>query len=168
MKSEQPTLRAKPKTRVTGLRVIALIKIAKALLLTGLAFGFFRSINQDLGDTVRLITLHLRIDPENSFVRLILEKITNVDPHTLRTIGLITFVYAGELYVEGVGLWLNQAWAEYLLILATGGFLPWEARSCIVNFSWERLVLILLNLIALLYVIWVIWYQKHPRQDQAG
>ena len=165
MKSEQATPRARPKTRVTGLRVIALIKIAKALLLTGLAFGFFRSINQDLGDTVRLITFHLRIDPENSFVRLILEKVTNIDPHTLRTIGLITLVYAGELYLEGIGLWLNQAWAKYLLVLATGGFLPWEAKSVIASFSWERLVLILLNLVALLYVIWVIWYQKHPKEN---
>lgn len=159
---------ATPRTKVTGLRVIALIKIAKAVLLTGLAFGFFRSINQDLGDTVRRITFHLRIDPENSFVRLILEKITNVDPHTLRTIGLISFVYAGALYVEGIGLWLNQAWAKYFLIVASGVFVPWEAKSCIANFSWERLVLILLNLVALLYVIWVIWYQKHPKEDQAA
>jgi len=144
--------------------VIALIKIAKALLLTGLAFGFFRSIDRDLGETVRLITFHLRIDPENSVVRVLLERIANINPHTLRTIGLISFVYAGELYIEGIGLWLNQAWAEYMLILATGGFLPFEARACIVDFSWERLILILLNLVALLYVVWVIWYQKHPRK----
>ena len=98
-------------------------------------------------------------------VRLLLEKIANINPHTLRTIGLITFGYAGELYVEGVGLWLNQAWAKYLLIAATGSFLPLETRSCIVNFSWERLVLIFLNLVALLYVVWVIWYQKHPKRE---
>ena len=141
------------------------MKLAKALLLTGLAFGIFRSINQDLADTVRRITLHLRIDPENSFIRLLLEKITNIDPHTLRTIGLVTFVYAGLLYVEGVGLWLNQAWAEYLLIVATASFVPWEAKALIVNFSWERLVLILLNLAVLLYVVWVIWCQKHPKKE---
>ena len=141
------------------------MKLAKALLLTGLAFGIFRSINQDMADTVRRITLHLRIDPENSFIRLLLEKIANIDPHTLRTIGLVTFVYAGLLYVEGVGLWLNQAWAEYLLIVATASFVPWEAKALIVNFSWERLVLILLNLAVLLYVVWVIWCQKHPKKE---
>lgn len=165
MKLEQPVPGPKPKPRIAGLRVIALMKLAKALLLTGLAFGIFRSINQDLADTVRRITLHLRIDPENSFIRLLLEKITNIDPHTLRTIGLVTFVYAGLLYVEGVGLWLNQAWAEYLLIVATASFVPWEAKALIVNFSWERLVLILLNLAVLLYVVWVIWCQKHPKKE---
>ena len=145
--------------------MIALIKIAKGLLLTGLAFGFFRSIDRDLGETVRLITFHLRIDPENTFVRLLLEKITNINPQTLRTIGLITFVYAGELYVEGIGLWLNQAWAKYLLIVATGAFLPLEARACIVRFDWERLALLLVNLVVLLYVVWVIWYQKHSKEE---
>ena len=169
MNLEQKPQAADPKPRpgktIKGLRVIALMKIAKGLLLTGLAFGVFRSINRDLGETVRLITFHLRIDPENSVVRVLLERIANIDPHTLRTIGLVTLVYAGELYIEGVGLWLNQAWAKYLLILATGGFLPFEAKACIVNFSWERLILILLNLVALLYVVWVVWYQKHPKKE---
>jgi uncharacterized membrane protein (DUF2068 family) len=169
MNLEQKTSGADPKARprgkIAGLRVIALIKIAKALLLTGLAFGFFRSIDRDLGETVRQITFHLRIDPENTVVRVLLEKIANIDPHTLRTIGLITFVYAAELYIEGIGLWLNKTWAKYMLIVATGGFLPFEARACIASFSWERLILILLNLVALLYVVWVIWYQKHPKKE---
>ena len=108
MSLEQKTPGAGPKARpirkIAGLRVIALIKIAKALLLTGLAFGFFRSIDRDLGETVRQITFHLRIDPENTVVRVLLERIANIDPHTLRTIGLITFVYAAELYIEGIGL----------------------------------------------------------------
>jgi uncharacterized membrane protein (DUF2068 family) len=155
----------KPQRKVAGLRVIALIKIAKGLLLTGLGFGFFHAINHDFGETVRSMTVRLRIDPENSIVRLLLEKIANVDPRTLRTIGVITFVSAGELFVEGVGLWLNQAWAKYLLIVGTGAFLPFEARACIVNFSWERLILILLNLVALLYVVWLLWYQKHPKGE---
>lgn len=158
--------KAKPKPKLTGLRVIALVKIAKALLLTGLAFGFFRSINQDFGETVRLITFRLRIDPENTVVRLLLEKIANVNPHTLRTIGLVTFIYAGELYIEGIGLWLNQVWAEYMLIVATGGFLPWETKACIVSFAWERLVLLIVNLIVLLYVVWLIWHQKHLQKEE--
>jgi uncharacterized membrane protein (DUF2068 family) len=165
LERQEPEASPKPKRKIAGLRVIALIKIAKGLLLTGLAFGFFRSIDRDLGETVRLITFHLRIDPENTFVRLLLEKITNINPQTLRTIGLITFVYAGELYVEGIGLWLNQAWAKYLLIVATGAFLPLEARACIVRFDWERLALLLVNLVVLLYVVWVIWYQKHSKEE---
>jgi len=52
-----------------------------------------------------------------------------------------------------------------MLIVATGGFLPFEAKACITSFSWERLILILLNLVALLYVVWVVWYQKHPKKE---
>ena len=148
------------------MRVIAILKIAKALLLSGLAIGLFRSINRDMAETVRTLTFRLRIDPENFFVRLLLEKLTNISPKTLHRIGVITFVYAGELYLEGIGLWLNQAWAQYLLVVATGLFVPWEAKSCLFDFSWERLLLLLVNLIILRYVVRFIWYRKkHPNED---
>jgi uncharacterized membrane protein (DUF2068 family) len=163
--SEPPAAERKAKPRIGGLKVIAVIKILKGILLTGLAVGFFRSINKDMGEEVRQLTFRLRIDPENTFVRLLLEKVAKVDPHTLRTIGEVTLVYAAELYVEGIGLWLNQAWAEYLLIVATGVFMPWEAKSCIVRFSWERLAVFLVNLGVLLYVIWVLWLQKRRKRE---
>jgi uncharacterized membrane protein (DUF2068 family) len=147
-----------------GLKLIAIVKILKGILLTGLSVGFFRSINKDVAEEMRQITFRLRIDPENTFVRLLLEKVAKVDPHTLRTIGLVTILYAAELYIEGIGLWLNQAWAEYLLIVATGGLMPWEAKSCIVKFSWERFALFLINLAVLLYVIWVIWNRKNRQK----
>jgi uncharacterized membrane protein (DUF2068 family) len=151
---------APPKSKITGLGVIGLMKIGKGLLLTGLAFGFFSSINSDLGETVRKITFHLRIDPENYFVRLLLEKVAKIDPRTLRTIGLITLLYSTELFIEGIGLWFNQAWAKYLVILATGFFLPVELYSCIHLFKWDRLALLLVNFAVLLYVIRIVWRQK--------
>jgi len=143
-----------------GLRVIAVIKIAKGLLLTGLSFGIFRSINRDLGEMVHRITFNLRIDPENHFVRLILEKLGSMDHRMLRTVGWITLFYAAMLYVEGVGLWLGQAWAEYLLLVATGLFIPEEAYACLSKFDRWRLGLLAANIAAFLFVAWAVWAQR--------
>jgi uncharacterized membrane protein (DUF2068 family) len=140
----------------TGLRVIALIKVAKGLLLTGIAFGFFRSINHDLGETMRKVAFHLRIDPENRIFRVVLEKVANVSPKTLRTFGVISLLFAAELFAEGVGLWLNQAWAKYLVVVATAVFIPEEIRACILGFRWEKLGILGINLAVLLYVVWVL------------
>ena len=151
--------------KVTGLRLIAAAKIAKAVLFTGLGFGLFRSINSDLGETARKLALHLRIDPESHFMRLFLEKVANVTPKSLRTYGVISFLFALELYIEGVGLWLNQGWAKYMVVVATGFFLPVEASACIRHFSWERISFLLLNLAVLVYVIWVLCRKKAPEHE---
>ena len=151
--------------KLSGLRLIAIGKIAKAVLFTGIGFGLFRSINSDLGETARKLAVHLRIDPERHFVRLFLEKVAKVDPRRIRTFGLISFLYAAELYIEGVGLWLNQAWAKYLVVIATGFFLPEEAYACLKHFSWERLGFLFLNLVVLIYVIRVL-RRKNPIQTK--
>ncbi len=149
-----------------GLRVIAVIKIAKGVLLTGLSFGIFRSINRDLAETVRHITFNLKIDPENHFVRLILEKLGSMDHRLLRTVGWISLFYAAMLYVEGVGLWLGQAWAEYLLLVATGLFIPEEAYACLSKFDRWRLGLLAVNMAVFLFVAWAVWAQRRRRKGR--
>ena len=153
--------------RNTGLRIIAVIKVAKGLLLTGIGLGFFRSLNHDLGETMRKAAAHLRIDPENRIFRLILEKVTDISPKTLRTYGLISLLFAAELYAEGIGLWLDQAWAKYLVVVATATFIPEELRACFRGFTWEKAGLLVVNLAVLLYVIRLLWRPKGPPQGTA-
>jgi uncharacterized membrane protein (DUF2068 family) len=152
---------------ITGLRLIAALKVAKGMLLTGIALGLFHAINHDLGETMRKAAVHLRIDPENRIFRVALERATNIPPKTLRTFGLISLLYAAELYVEGVGLWLNQAWAKYLVVVATAIFVPEEVRGCLQHFTGERAGLLAVNVAMLIYVIWVLWHPKRRRPGPA-
>ncbi len=147
------------------MRIVAGIKFAKAVLLTGVGLGFFRAINHDLGETTRKVAYHLRIDPENRVFRIVLEKVTDIDPKTLRTFGLISVLFAAELYIEGIGLWLNQAWAKYLVVIATAVFLPEEVGACFRNFTLERVGILIVNLAVLFYVVFVIWHRRPPKQD---
>jgi uncharacterized membrane protein (DUF2068 family) len=150
-----------------GLRLIAAIKVGKAILLTGLALGIFRLINRDLGEFARKIAYHLRIDPENHILRLILAWLTKVDPGDLRKVGMISMLYAGVLYTEGVGLWLGQSWAKYVVLISTGLFVPEEAYGCLRYFRWWRLALLGVNLAVLAFVIYILWIE-HRRNERAA
>jgi uncharacterized membrane protein (DUF2068 family) len=46
-------------------------------------------------------------------------------PSRLVVLALGAFLYAGLFTTEGLGLWLGLRWAEYLTIVATGGWGPW-------------------------------------------
>lgn len=150
-----------------GLQVIAIIKLVKAVLLLILALRVFHMLNADASESVRKLAAHLRIDPENRIVQLILEKLTNLPPRALRNFGLISLFYSAELFAEGVGLWLNQAWAKYLLVVASGLFIPEEAYACVQHFAWERLTLLLVNVAVFAYVAQFLWRQRPPRPEPA-
>ena len=150
------------KQRDKGLQVIAVIKMVKGVLLFGIGIGVFRLINRDVGDSMHRLTARLRIDPENHAVQYLLEKVTNIPPRTLRNFGLLSLFYSADLFAEGIGLWLNQAWAKYLLLVATGLFVPEEAYACVLHFSWERLLLLLVNVGVFVYVAQFV-LRPHPK-----
>lgn len=150
----------------TGLQLIAIIKMVKGVLLLGIALGVFHMLNSDITDTVRKLAIHLRIDPENHVLQVLLEKLTDLKPRELRNFGFISLFYSADLFAEGIGLWLNQTWAKYLLVIATGLFVPEEAYACIHHFTWERLLLLFLNIAVLAYVAQFLW-RKHPPAPEA-
>jgi uncharacterized membrane protein (DUF2068 family) len=151
-----------PRTYDKGLRVIAVLKFAKGLLFLAVGFGIFRLINEDVAALARRLAMHLRIDPENHYLRQLLEKLTDLNPRTIRKLGFLSLFFATDLVVEAVGLWYNQTWAKYLVLIATGIFLPEEIKSCIQLFSWEKLALFFVNLTFVGYIAWILLPHRRP------
>lgn len=156
------TIIPKPPRRTDpGLQVIAVVKLVKGALLFGLGLGVVRMINRDAGEVVRKVAVNLRIDPENRIVQYLLEKLTDIPPRVLRNFGIISLFYSADLVAEGIGLWLNQAWAKYLLLVATGLFVPEEAYALGRHFTWVRLLLLAVNIAVFAYVAQFLCRQ-HP------
>jgi uncharacterized membrane protein (DUF2068 family) len=169
--SSQTEIEAKAR-RFAGLRVIAMMKIAKGLLLTAVGLGAFRLINRDLTEIARQITSHFAIDPENHFVRKLLEDAGGVSPEKLRRIGELSLLFAADLYCEGIGLWFNQTWAKYLVLVATSFFIPFaEIPACIRNFSSARhtalavdLSVLVLNTAIVVYIAQHLWKHRESKE----
>ena len=89
--------------------------------------------------------LALRFDPENHFVNLVLEKVALISPHRLREISIAIFLYAALDIIEGTGLALEKTWAEYLTLILTASFLPWELFEILRHITWLKVVLFCLT-----------------------
>ena len=48
--------------------------------------------------------------------------------------------------IEAVGLWLMKRWAEYLTLIATALFIPYELHELAVSFSLFKIVAFAFNL----------------------
>jgi len=143
-----------------GLLLIGLFKLAKSILFFCLGFGAIHLLHKDLGDEVTRLATALKFDPESRFVSLILDKVDLIDAHRLREISLATFGYSAVALTEGVGLLLEKVWAEYLTLILTVSFLPWELYELVRRPSWFRVSLLLINLAVLWYLVWLLRRKK--------
>ena len=55
--------------------------------------------------------------------------------------------------VEGVGLWLAKRWAEYLTVVATAAFLPYEVYELTKSVTVTKVGAFVINVLAVVYLV---------------
>jgi len=136
-----------------GLILIAAFKLVQALLFVSIGVGALKLLHKDVGDVLERVAYHMRFNPESRFVNFLLEKASLIDDHLLRRIGEVVFIYAGLDLVEGIGLYLEKTWAEYLTLLITASFLPWEVYEIFHRLTLIRFGLLTVNALVLLFLL---------------
>jgi uncharacterized membrane protein (DUF2068 family) len=139
-----------------GLLLIGIFKLAKAIFFFCLGAGAVHLLHKDVGDEVTRLALRLRFDPESRLVALLLHKADLIDAHRLRQISVGTFGYSALALTEGIGLLLEKVWAEYLTLILTVSFLPWELYELVRKPDWFRLSLLIINLAVLAFLVWLL------------
>ena len=118
--------------------------------------GALRLVGKDLGDVLLRLAHHLRFGPESRFVDFILDRASIVNDRMLRRIGVGLFAYAALGMAEGIGLYLEKAWAEYFTLGITLSFLPWEIFEVIRKVTPIRSGLLVVNMLVFLYLLKVV------------
>lgn len=143
---------------------IGVFKLLQATLFILLGIGAIRLLHKDLMDLAEHFILAMRFDPEGHFVSLVLEKVALIDPHRLKQISAVVFAIAGLDLIEGLGLVLEKAWAEYVTLVLTASFLPWEFFEIMRHATWIRVVLLVINLAVVVYLLYYVRQRVHRRQ----
>ncbi len=160
MQTQERSRQAGHKGHDRGLLLIGLFKLGKSILFFCIGLGAIHMLHKDLGDVVMRVATALKFDPESRFVTLLLDKVDLIDIHRLKLISLGTFSYSVIALTEGVGLVMEKVWAEYLTLILTVSFLPWELYELVRRPSWFRLSLLLINLAVLAYLMWLLRRKK--------
>lgn len=135
-----------------GLWLIALFKLAKGTLLLLVGVGALKLMHKDVAALVEHWADVLHVDPGNKYFHALIERLGILTDRHLLQIGLGTFFYSALLYTEGVGLYLEKRWAEFLTIIATSVFIPIEIYELIRHLTWTRLGVLTVNVAIVLYL----------------
>ncbi len=93
-------------------------------------------------------------NPGRDFLVHLLERVLRLQSRNLRTIVLIAFGYMVIEGVEAFGLWWQYRWAEYLTVIATAGFVPFEIDEILKRVTVIRVGALVINLAIVVYLVW--------------
>jgi uncharacterized membrane protein (DUF2068 family) len=144
-----------------GLMTIGLLKLIEAVFFLLVGVGAIHFIHHDLGESARRLVDRMWFDPDRHLVNWALNHLDQITAKRLEQIGVATIFYAGLRVTEGIGLMMEEVWAEYLTVVATVAFLPWELYELVHHPDWVRLCLLGANLAVLAYLV---WWLRHSRQ----
>jgi len=147
------------------LKAIALWKLAKGAML--MAFGLsllFLDIRQDwYVAVIEWIDAELMLPARTlassplfaTLLRRLEEFLINTN---LQTTGILALIYATVLGVEGVGVYWEKRWAEWLMVLATASLIPIEWYHLFHRFTWFKIGVIIVNSL-------IVWYLYRTLQS---
>ncbi len=133
--------------------LIAVYKMLQALLFVAVGVGALHLLHKDIGDVLSQVAAALRFNPESRFVNLVLDEAALLNDPLLKRIGLVAFSYAGISLAESIGLYLEKAWAEYLTLVITASFLPWEVIEIFRRATSIRVGLLTVNVLVFFYLL---------------
>ena len=133
--------------------LIAAEKFFHALIFVIIGIGARRLLHKDVADELSTLADHLHFDPESRLVNFLLEKASLLNDPALRRIGFVAFSYAAISLLEGIGLYLEKAWGEFLTLAITASFLPWEIIEIFRRVTWFRIGLLTINILIFVYLL---------------
>jgi len=141
--------------RVRYLKLIALFKIGKGVLLLVLGVSLlFLNARTRWIDALSNWTADEILLEHSRGVTWLLHKLQTVLANgAVRATGFLALFYAAVLFTEGIGVYMQQRWAELLMIFATASLIPIELRHL-----WHRPGLVgALILLANCFIVWFLY-----------
>jgi len=108
------------------IQAIAIFKLLKTILFLLAALGAFGLMQQSVADRAREWGSDLAFTTGQQLVRKIIMMLTGLSRSKIGALGIGAVFYAALFATEGIGLWREKRWAEYLTVAATGSLIPFK------------------------------------------
>ena len=150
----------------TIMRLLAAERVIRGIVLLFVAYLLvrFRGSEAELKEafTTDLALLHPLADQvgwnlDNSGIVRGISRVFDLSPTEITWITIGVVAYACLQLVESYGLWNMKRWGEYLTVVATSVFLPWEIYEVTEKITVLRVGALIINIAA---VIWLLWSKR--------
>jgi uncharacterized membrane protein (DUF2068 family) len=141
--------------RVRYLKLIAIFKISKGVLLLvlGVSLLFLNARTRWIGALSNWVADEILLKHSGPVAYLLHKLQAVLAGGTLRATGFLALFFATVFLTEGIGVYMRQRWAEFLMIFATATLIPPE-----IHHLWHRPGLVgALILLANCFIVWFLY-----------
>jgi uncharacterized membrane protein (DUF2068 family) len=141
--------------RVRYLKLIALFKIAKGVLLLvlGVSVLFLGTRTRWMDAVMKWIANEILMRHSRAVSYLLHNLEAVLAGGALYATGLLALFYSALFFTEGIGVYMQQRWAEWLMIVECAAFIPIELHHV-----WHRPGLVgAVILLANCFIVWFLW-----------
>jgi uncharacterized membrane protein (DUF2068 family) len=143
------------------LLLIALARWTQAAVLLAAGFVTFHLLRPGAAQQIREWITALPFTTEQRVGQRVLMWLLGAGPRRVQLLGVSAFAYAALFAVEGIGLWLQKRWAEYLTIVATSSLVPLEIYEVVKRVTILRIAVLVSNVAIVAYLVWKV---RTPRR----
>jgi uncharacterized membrane protein (DUF2068 family) len=151
-----------PEPRFGVLRMIALYKIVKVLLLLLVAYGELRLRDASLVAKLLSWASARPYGLEHRMVSRLVEWFSGLSSSRAEALRLVTLGYAAVFAIEGIGLWMRKRWAEWLTVVITASLVPFETWEMFARPTVGKLAILLGNVAIVAYLVWHVRTHTKP------
>ncbi|HEY4970135.1 MAG TPA: DUF2127 domain-containing protein [Steroidobacteraceae bacterium] len=155
------TIRPALKPRINVLRTIAVYKLIKVLLLLALAYGEVRLSDASLIHKLVTWASARPLGLEHKVVSWMLEWFIGLSASRIHALRIVTLAYAAVFATEGIGLWMEKRWAEWLTTIITASLIPLEVWELFNKPNFGKAAVLVANAAIVAYLVW------HVRRSRA-
>src|SRR5581483_2158809 len=127
-------------------------------------FGALRLVHAEASTLFSRAIEALHLNADSRVVHAALLKVDALTPAHFRFAAFTSLGYSALLMTEGVGLWLQKRWAEYVAVISMALLLPFEVYELIDRITPLRAGALIANVAIVAYLV---WHLKTARRDSA-
>ncbi len=142
------------RTSAVGLRAVASFEAIKGVLVLLLGITLL-AVHRQAEDYAESLLYHLHMDHDRRISHVLIDAASKLTDARVWTIAAAALSYSSVRFIEAWGLWNRRVWAEWFALLSGAMYLPWEILKLVERVDWERIGVLLINLLIVLYMLWI-------------
>lgn len=136
-----------------GVRVIIVWKIIKGCLLLAIGIAAFGLVGSNLYEVGLELVDWLGIDPASPRIAHVLHRLVGVSTQRMVVIGISAIAIGAVMFLEAWGLHRRRVWAEWLTVIVTASFIPFEIFHLVRHASVGKVVTLIANVAIVVYLL---------------
>ncbi|SFK39997.1 DUF2127 domain-containing protein [Methylophaga sulfidovorans] len=139
-------------TSQTGLRLIAIMEASKGGLALLISLGLHALMGHNIEQLAEKLFSHLHLNPASHYPNIVLLALADINNTKLMIVAIAALLYSLLRFVEAYGLWHKYRWTEWLALVSSVVYLPFELYELYQKTDVLSVLLLVINTLVIIYL----------------